>query len=64
MTATNLIFTPDQVRKFGLEPYAVYGGKVYSFKCPGIPDKVFDAALLPHIFADAQSKADETLSTH
>ncbi len=50
-------FTPEQVRKYGLKPYAIYGGKVASFKCEEVPGKVFDIDLLPGILMKAQNKA-------
>ncbi len=52
----NQTYTPEQVRKFGLEPYAVYGGKVYSFKCDTVPGKVFDIDRLPGILMAAHNK--------
>ena len=51
-------YTPDQIRPFGLEPYAVYGGIVYSFKCAATGDYVWDADLLDQIFLAAINAAN------
>ena len=46
------------IERFGLVPYAVYGGIVYSFKCPAATgDQVYDAALLPEILLAAHNAA-------
>lgn len=52
-------YTPEMIERFGLVPYAVYGGYVASFKCPAATgDRIYDAALIGPIFAAAQRKAD------
>jgi hypothetical protein len=52
-------YTPDMIQPYGLVPYAVYGGIVYSFKCPAATgDKVFDAALIDEIFIRAMLKLE------
>ena len=56
-------FRPDQIEPFGIEPYAVYGGIVYSFKCPSVSgDRVYDAALLEKILVAAHDRANELVA--
>lgn len=52
-------YTPEQIERFGLVPYAIYGGFVASFKAPSATgDRVYDAALLDSILIAAQKQAD------
>ena len=51
----------DEVTRWGLEPYAVYGGYVYSFKCKQTGDRIHDASLLDKIFAMACDRANELI---
>ena len=56
-------FRPDQITPFGLEPYAVYGGVVYSFKCPSVSgDRIYDASLLEKILAAAHNRANDIVA--
>ena len=53
-------YKPEHIERFGLVPYAVYGGYVYSFKCPAVSgDRIYDAALLERILLAAHNKAAE-----
>ena len=55
-------YRPEEIERFGLVAYAVYGGYVYSFKCPGVSgDRVYDADLLEPIFKAASDRADELI---
>jgi hypothetical protein len=57
-------YRPEAVKRFGLEPYAVYGGFVYSFKCPSVSgDRIYDAALLDHILIAANERANEIVAS-
>lgn len=55
-------YQPSDIEPFGLKPYAVYGGVVYSFTCPATGDRVYDAILLEKIFATAQKKANKIIA--
>lgn len=53
-------YRPDEIRPFGLEPYAVYGGLVYSFTCPAATgNRVYDAVLLERILLTAHNRANQ-----
>lgn len=56
-------YRPDQITRFGFEPYAVYGGYVYSFKYPSVSgDRIYDAAMLDKIFKAAHKQANEIVA--
>jgi hypothetical protein len=57
-------YRPDEIKRYGLEPYAVYGGYVYSFTCPAATgDRIYDADLLDGIFEKAQKQALDIIAT-
>jgi hypothetical protein len=53
-------FRPDQITQYGFEAYAVYGGYVYSFKCPKVSgDRIYDVNLLDAFLAATQKGNDQ-----
>lgn len=51
-------YKPEAIERFGLVPYAIYGGYVYSFTCPAATgNRVYDAALLDSILLAAHNAA-------
>ena len=57
-------YTPEMIERFGLVPYAIYGGVVYSFKVPSATgDKVYPAELIEPILIAAQIEADKLIES-